>query len=115
MTTPNAANRPDYTQIINTISELLSPGSKNKPLLEIRYTTFTIMLRLMGVGTGQLVRNYKTYIQTELTDASLYIGIPEKQPPAINASQMQISRKLLRLANGYSVTWLISSKGIQSA
>jgi hypothetical protein len=43
------ALRPGYSHIANTVSELFSPGSPNKPLLDAFHTIFAILLILFGV------------------------------------------------------------------
>jgi hypothetical membrane protein len=44
------ALRPDYSQIADSVSELLSPGSPNKPLLDAINVIFALLILLFGVG-----------------------------------------------------------------
>jgi hypothetical protein len=44
------ALRPEYSQISNSVSELLSPGSPNKPLLFITQMFYVILHILFGIG-----------------------------------------------------------------
>jgi hypothetical membrane protein len=50
------AMRPGYSHLSDTISELFSPGSPNKPLLDTLHTIYALLLALFGVGMLQLVR-----------------------------------------------------------
>ena len=45
-----AAMRPGYSHLSDTVSELFSPGSPNKPFLDILHTIFALLLILFGVG-----------------------------------------------------------------
>lgn len=48
--------RPSYNHISDSVSELLSPGSPNKTLLDILNLTFAILYILFGIGVLQFVR-----------------------------------------------------------
>jgi hypothetical membrane protein len=50
------ALRPGYSHFSNTISELFSPGSPNKLLLDTLHTIYAFLLVLFGIGVLQLVR-----------------------------------------------------------
>lgn len=50
------ALRPGYSHISDTVSELFSPGSPNKLLLDILHTTTAVLTVFFGVGVLQLVR-----------------------------------------------------------
>ena len=54
--------RPGYGHLSDTISELFSPGSPNKLLLDIFHTIYTLLLILFGVG---LLRYTKRHPQTK--------------------------------------------------
>jgi len=44
------ALRPGYSHLTDTVSELFSPGSPNKPLLDTLHTCFALFLILFGIG-----------------------------------------------------------------
>ncbi len=48
--------RPGYSQISDSVSELLSPGSPNKPLLDILNVIFALLYASFGVGVLQFIR-----------------------------------------------------------
>ena len=50
------ALRPGYSHISDTVSELFSPGSPNKPLLDTLHTLYALLLTLFGVGLLGFVR-----------------------------------------------------------
>ena len=50
------AMRPGYSHLSDTISELFSPGSPNKLLLDTLHTIYAFLLVLFGIGVLQLVR-----------------------------------------------------------
>jgi len=49
--------RPGYNQIAESVSELLSPGSPNKTLLDIINITFASFYTLFGIGVMRFVIN----------------------------------------------------------
>ena len=49
------ALRPGYSQIAHSVSELLSPGSPNKALLDIINVTFASLYTLFGIGVLRFV------------------------------------------------------------
>ena len=51
-----AALRPGYSHITDTVSELMSPGSPNKPLMHTLFTASAVFSTLFGVGVWQFVR-----------------------------------------------------------
>ena len=50
------ALRPGYSHISDSVSELLSPGSPNKTLLDILNVTFALLYILFGIGVFRFVR-----------------------------------------------------------
>ena len=48
--------RPDYSHFSDTVSELLTPGAPNKPLLDTLHTIFSVLLVLFGIGVLQSIR-----------------------------------------------------------
>ncbi len=50
------ALRPGYSHISDSVSELLSPGSPNKSLLDILNVTYALLIILFGIGVLQFVR-----------------------------------------------------------
>lgn len=50
------ALRPGYSHIADSVSELLSPGSPNKSLLDILNLTFALLYILFGTGVLRFVR-----------------------------------------------------------
>jgi hypothetical membrane protein len=69
------AIRPGYSHISDTISELLSPGSPNKLLLDTLYITFSLLLILFGIGILLFVRKWKNSSWTGFAGASLFIAM----------------------------------------
>ncbi len=56
MTILGGALRPGYSHISDTVSELFSPGSPNKRLLDSLSTSTAVLNILFGVGVLQFVR-----------------------------------------------------------
>jgi len=52
----HGALRPGYSQISDSVSELLSPGSPNKSLLDILNLIFALLYTLFGIGVLLFVR-----------------------------------------------------------
>ncbi len=50
------AIRPGYSHLSDTVSELFSPGSPNKLLLDTLYTMYALLLALFGIGVLRFVR-----------------------------------------------------------
>ncbi len=50
------ALRPGYSHIANSVSELLSPGAPNRPLLSVLQLTYALLHIVFGVGVLQFVR-----------------------------------------------------------
>jgi hypothetical protein len=73
MTILGAAIRPGYSHISDTVSELFSPGSPNKPLLDTLHTTFALLLTLFGIGVLQFVRWSGQSTLTGIIGAALYL------------------------------------------
>ena len=75
MTVLGGVLRPGYSHISDTISELFSPGSPNKMLLDILHTTTAVLTILFGIGALLFVRES---VQTEpigLIGAGMIIAI----------------------------------------
>ena len=69
------AIRPEYSHVSDTMSELFSPGSPHKLLLDILHTTFAILLIFFGIGILQFVRKIKPVGRTGLIGAFLFIAM----------------------------------------
>ena len=67
------ALRPGYSHVSDTVSELFSPGSPNKLLLDILHTIFALLLVLFGIGILRFVRDSRPSSLIGITGASLYI------------------------------------------
>ncbi len=67
------ALRPGYSHLSDTISELFSPGSPNKPLLDTLHAIYALLLVLFGIGILQLVRCSTRARRVGMAGASLYI------------------------------------------
>jgi len=57
MTILGGALRPGYSQIADTVSELLSPGAPNKPLLMVFQITHAMMGSIFGTGLLLFIRS----------------------------------------------------------
>ena len=55
MYTVGGALRPGYSQISNSVSELLSPGSPNKTLLDVINVTFALLYTTFGIAVFRFV------------------------------------------------------------
>ena len=75
MTILGAAIRPGYSHLSDTVSELFSPGSPNKLLLDTLYTIFALLLVLFGIGVLQLVRRSEQSRRIGIIGASLFIAM----------------------------------------
>lgn len=75
MTILGAAIRPGYSHIADTVSELFSPGSPNKPMLDTLHTIFTLLLVLFGIGVLQFVRRSERPTRMGMIGASLFIAM----------------------------------------
>jgi len=69
------ALRPGYSHISDTISELFSPGSPNKLLLDTLHTTYAFLLILFGIGVLQTVRRRGQSQRIGVIGASLFIAV----------------------------------------
>lgn len=69
------ALRPGYSHLSNTISELFTRGSPNKPLLDTLHTTFAVLLVLFGIGILQLVRGSERPSKAASIGAWAYIAM----------------------------------------
>ena len=69
------ALRPGYSHISDTISELFSPGSPNKLLLDTLHTIFALLLILYGIGLLQFIRRSEQSTRPGIIGASLFIAM----------------------------------------
>jgi hypothetical membrane protein len=67
------AMRPGYSHMSDTVSELFSPGSPNKPLLDTLHTTFALLMMLFGIGVLLFVLESKRSTRASVLGASLFI------------------------------------------
>jgi len=67
--------RPGYSQIANSVSELLSPGSPNKSLLDIINLTFASFYTLFGIGVLRFVIASEHNILVGRIGAGLIIAV----------------------------------------
>jgi hypothetical membrane protein len=75
MTILGGALRPGYSHVSDTVSELFSPGSPNKLLLDTLHTIFALLLALFGVGLLQFVRKSERSTLIGTIGASLFIAM----------------------------------------
>lgn len=73
MTILGGVLRPGYSHISDTVSELFSPGSPNKLLLDSLHIIFTLLLILFGIGVLRFVRRNKQDSRIGMIGAGLYI------------------------------------------
>jgi hypothetical membrane protein len=73
MTILGGALRPGYSQLSDTISELMSPGSPNKLLLDTLHTLYALLLTMFGIGLLRLVRRGKRVRAIGTIGASFFI------------------------------------------
>ena len=73
MTILGGALRPGYSHIADTVSELFSPGSPNKPLLDTLHTTTALLGVFFGVGVFMLVRENQSSDLIGLIGAGMII------------------------------------------
>jgi hypothetical membrane protein len=69
------ALRPGYIHSMDTVSELFSPGSPNKPLLDTLHTLFALLLIMFGIGVLRFFREHERSRQVGTTAAWLLIGM----------------------------------------
>ena len=67
--------RPGYSHLADTISELFSPGSPNKPLLDVLHTIFAILLVMFGIGILRFVGGSRVSMRIGVIGAWLYIAM----------------------------------------
>jgi len=75
MTILGGAIRPDYSHISYTVSELFSPGSPNKLLLDILHTIYALLLILFGIGMLQFVRKINSSERIGMIGAFLFTAM----------------------------------------
>ncbi len=68
------ALRPGYSHLSDTISELFSPGSPNKLLLDTLHTLFALLLTLFGVGLLRFFQRSKKFSRIGISGAVLFIA-----------------------------------------
>jgi hypothetical membrane protein len=71
------ALRPGYSHLADSVSELLSPGSPNKPLLDMVNIVFATLFTLFGIGVLQFVMNsdYNTLLGRIGAGLIIVVGI----------------------------------------
>ena len=69
------AMRPGYSHFSDTISELFSPGSPNKLLLDTLHTIYAFLLVLFGIGVLQFVRTSHRSRLIGIFGASAFIAM----------------------------------------
>jgi uncharacterized protein DUF998 len=75
MTILGGALRPGYSHISDTVSELLSPGAPNKPLLVVFQVTHALLGSAFGVGIWQFVRASEHDTLTGRVGAGMIIAV----------------------------------------
>jgi hypothetical protein len=75
MTILGGALRPGYSHISDTVSELLSPGAPNKPLLMVFQITHALLGVLFGIGVLQFVRGSENNRLTGIIGAGMIITV----------------------------------------
>ena len=73
MTILGGALRPGYSHQLHTVSELFSPGSPNKLLLDPLFIIYTLFMILFSVGVLQFVRHSGQARPVGLVGAALFI------------------------------------------
>ena len=66
--------RPGYSHLSDTVSELFSPGSPNKLLLDALHTSYALLLTLFGIGVLRMIRRSAHRTISGIVGASLYIA-----------------------------------------
>lgn len=69
------ALRPGYSHITNSVSELLSPGSPNKPLLAAIQAIYALMHIVFGSGVLRFVQGYANDLLVGRLGAWMIIGV----------------------------------------
>ncbi len=75
MTILGGAIRPGYSHLSDTISELFSPGSPNKPLLDTLYTIYALLVIFFGIGLLKFVRRNRQSTRMGIIGASMFIAM----------------------------------------
>lgn len=68
------ALRPGYSHFSDTVSELFSPGSPNKLLLDILYTIYALLLVFFGVGVMRFVLSRRRFVRIGVIGAAMFIA-----------------------------------------
>lgn len=66
------ALRPGYSHLSDTVSELFSPGSPNKLLLDAFHIIFALLLTSFGIGLLKFFRDQKKFKRLGITGAVLF-------------------------------------------
>ena len=66
------ALRPGYSHLSNTVSELFSPGSPNKLLLDFLHTLFALLLTSFGIGLLKFFQVQEEFKRLGITGAVLF-------------------------------------------
>lgn len=69
------ALRPGYSQIADSVSELVSPGAPNKPLLSVIHVAYAVLSLLFGIGVFQFVRGSEYHGLTGTIGAGMIIAV----------------------------------------
>jgi hypothetical protein len=75
MTILGGALRPGYSHISDTVSELLSPGAPNKPLLMVFQITHALLGILFGIGVMRFVQGSGQSTLTGMIGAAMIIAV----------------------------------------
>jgi hypothetical protein len=75
MTILGGALRPGYSHISDTVSELLSPGAPNKPLLLVFQIAHALLGILFGIGVLRFVRGSGRSALTGIIGAGMIIAV----------------------------------------
>ena len=67
-----AALRPDYSHIVNAISELLSNGAPNKAILDVVFNIYNALLLVFAIGAYSVM---KTFPRISKVSMGILIGI----------------------------------------
>jgi hypothetical protein len=74
MTILGGAMRPGYSHVADTVSELFSPGSPNKRLLDPLHTVYALLMVSFGFGMLQFVRGSGQSTRGGIAGAVLFIA-----------------------------------------
>ena len=69
------ALRPGYSHVADTVSELFSPASPDRPLLTVLHTLYAISFSLFGFGLLQFVQNKGKFKRIGIVAALAFISV----------------------------------------